>query len=128
MKRLNRLLIMNLEKVEKRGYHKSVKKLNRSLIIIIKLLNINKQKNRTLEATIDKFHCAVSKGPLFICTCCDQLWYKHSVCCAENTRLTNPNTIKHFQNIISVDNKEWLCQSCNRYLKKIKYHLLSQME
>ena len=46
--------------------------------------------NRTLEETIDKFHCAVFKGPLFICTCCDQFWYKHSVCCAEKTRLTNP--------------------------------------
>ena len=57
---------------------------------------------------------------IFACICCDQLWYKHSVCCAEKTRLTNPSMIKHFQNIISVDNKEWLCQSCNRYLKKNK--------
>ena len=74
----------------------------------------------TLEETINELHCAVSKGPLYICTCCDQLWYKHSVCCAEKTRLTNPSMVKHFQNIISVDNKEWLCQSCNRYLKKNK--------
>ena len=52
---------MNLEKVEKRGCHKSVKKL--------------KQKNKTLEETIGEFHCAVSEGPLFICTCCDQLGF-----------------------------------------------------
>ena len=28
--------------------------------------------------------------------------------------------IKHLQNIISVDNKEWLCKSCNVHLKKNK--------
>ena len=28
---------------------------------------------------IKKFHAAVSRGPMYICTCCDQLWYKHSV-------------------------------------------------
>lgn len=28
---------------------------------------------------ISMFHDIVSRGPLYICTCCDQLWYKHSV-------------------------------------------------
>ena len=69
---------------------------------------------------VAKFHKDVSEGPLFICTCCSQLWYKHSVCLAERTRLSNPNMIKHLQNIISVDKKEWICRSCNRYLKKNK--------
>ena len=32
-----------------------------------------------MEFHIAKFHEAVSKGPLYICSCCDQLWYKHSV-------------------------------------------------
>ena len=62
----------------------------------------------------------MSEGPLYICTCCNQLWYKHSVCQAASTRLTNPDITKHLQNTISVDNIEWLCQSCNRYLKKNK--------
>ena len=31
--------------------------------------------------------------------------------------------VKHLQNIISVNNKEWLCQSCNKYLKKNKIPL-----
>ena len=69
---------------------------------------------------VAKFHKDVSEGPLFICTCCSQLWYKHSVCIAERTRLSNPNMIKHLQNIISVDKKEWICRSCNEYLKKNK--------
>ena len=54
---------------------------------------------------VAKFHKHVSEGPLFICTCCSQLWYKHSVCPAERTRLSNPNMLRHLQNIISVDKK-----------------------
>ena len=30
--------------------------------------------------------------------------------------------LKHLQNIISVDKKEWICRSCNEYLKKNKVH------
>ena len=32
-----------------------------------------------LESHIAKFHEPVSRGPLYIISCCDQLWYKHSV-------------------------------------------------
>ena len=39
---------------------------------------------------IKKFHAAVSRGPMYICTCCDQLWYKHSVISAQKVRLSNP--------------------------------------
>ena len=55
---------------------------------------------------------------MYICTCCNQLWYKHSVCSAEKTRQNNVNMIKHLQNIISANDTEWICQSCNLYLKK----------
>ena len=36
-------------------------------------------KNIDELALVRKFHNSVSAGPLYICTCCDQLWYKHSV-------------------------------------------------
>lgn len=75
---------------------------------------------KTIADLVTKFHSLVSEGPLYICTCCNQLWYKHSVYQAARTRLTNPDITKHLQNTISVDNIEWLCQSCNRYLKKNK--------
>ena len=73
-----------------------------------------------IAVLVTEFHKDVSEGPLFICTCCSQLWYKHSVCPAERTRVSNPNMLKHLQNIISVNKKEWICRSCNEYLKKKK--------
>ena len=42
-------------------------------------------------ALVRKFHNSVSAGPLYICTCCDQLWYKHSVLPADRLRLVNPD-------------------------------------
>ena len=69
---------------------------------------------------VKKFHKVVSEGPVYICTCCDQLWYKHSVQCSDRLRLTNTNMVTHLQGIISVNGKEWICQSCNEYLRKNK--------
>ena len=74
----------------------------------------------TISKLIEKFHSDVAVGPLYICSCCDQLWYKHSVSQAGRFRQQYPNMVIHLQHIFSVDNTEWLCHSCNRHLKKGK--------
>ena len=39
------------------------------------------QKNKDINATsmINLFHKNITHGPEYVCTCCDQLWYKSSV-------------------------------------------------
>ena len=69
---------------------------------------------------IDQFHNSVNECPLYICTCCDQLWYRHSVCPADRLRQQHPTMTKYLQNIVGVGNTEWLCQTCNRHLSKGK--------
>jgi hypothetical protein len=44
-----------------------------------------------LQSLISKFHDVVSQGPLYICTCCDQLWYKHSVIPVTTLKENNPD-------------------------------------
>ena len=48
------------------------------------------QKNQDTNAIsmINLFHKNIAHGPEYVCTCCDQLWYKSSVvkCDAKNTR------------------------------------------
>ncbi|CAB4033998.1 Hypothetical predicted protein, partial [Paramuricea clavata] len=44
-----------------------------------------------LQSLISKFHNVVSQGPLYICTCCDQLWYKHSVIPVTTLKVNNPD-------------------------------------
>ena len=77
-------------------------------------------KRESTQTLISKFHETVSQGPLYICTCCDQLWYKHSVMPATTLKKNNPDVHKRLLNKVSVYNVEWLCQACNKHLKKNK--------
>ena len=72
------------------------------------------------ESVIRNFHESVSTGPLYICTCCDQLWYRHSVFPANQLTLKNPNMVKYLQDIVSVDNITWVFQTCGKHLNKGK--------
>lgn len=45
----------------------------------------------------------IAQGPLYICTCCDQLWYKHGVVNANKLRESNPNICEYLCNKTSVD-------------------------
>lgn len=73
-----------------------------------------------MEFHIAKFHVAVSKGPLYICSCCDQLWYKHRVVHADTFKKGKPETGKHLGGKVSFDGIEWLCKSCKKFLSKNK--------
>ena len=54
--------------------------------------NPQKQPN-SLKDLISKFHRIVNNGPVYVCICCDQLWYKHSVHSAAKLRERNPNIV-----------------------------------
>ena len=94
-------------KSKKRKYMKEYMKRKRSV-------------SEPIQSLISKFHEIVSQGPLYICTCCDQLWYKHSVIPAATLKETNPDVQKRLLNKKSIDNIEWLCQTCNKHLKNNK--------
>ena len=74
--------------------------------------------NTTETQLVRKFHDSISEGPLYICTCCDQLWYKHSVSPADRLRSANPDVIKYLQNIKSVKDIECVCQTCKNHLMR----------
>ena len=80
-------------------------------------MNVN---SSSLVDEIRKFHTAVASGPLYICSCCDQLWYKHSVTAAEKLRQSHPDMRKYLLNKTSVEGIKWICQCCYKYLKKSK--------
>ena len=65
---------------------------------------------------ITKFHKDISFGAEYICTSCDQLWYKTSV-----RKCNTSNDIKCQKNLVqscitgvkSIDNTEWICNTCH---------------
>ena len=73
-----------------------------------------------MQFSISNFHEVISQGPLYICTCCDQLWYKHSVLQADRLRQSNPDIDKYLCNKKSVNDIEWVCRTCYSHLVKNK--------
>ena len=72
------------------------------------------------EELIRQFHDKVSKGPFYICSCSDQIFYRHSVSCKENLQIDESILGKYFQGIISEQHKEWVCLTCLSNIKKDK--------
>ena len=74
----------------------------------------------TMPKIIKNFHENIKGGPEYICTCCDQLWYKSSV------TKCNPNLYKTCSDNIldvcvtgakSINDTEWICSTCHSNLK-----------
>ena len=92
--------------------------LNSSCLLSVCILTVSTKTS--MEFAINRFHEIVNQGLLYVCTCCDQLWYKHSVRCTNKLRQSKPGIVKYLLNKTSVGNKEWVCQTCSRYLMKNK--------
>ena len=75
------------------------------------------------KSVINKFHEKISRGPEYICTCCDQLWYKSSVtkCKVNNYSKCQQNIVQScITGVKSVDNTEWICNTCHLNIKESK--------
>ena len=48
---------------------------------------------QTLAELVSTFHTKVSQGPVYVCSCCDQLWYRHSVSCVTNIKQLENNSV-----------------------------------
>ena len=73
-----------------------------------------------IESVIFKSQEIVAQGPLYICACCDQLWYKHTVVNAKKLKKSNPGISKYFFGKKSVGDAESVCKTCQGHLIKNK--------
>lgn len=68
-----------------------------------------------------KFHALVSHGPEYVCVCCSQVFFKHSVDEYKQCNMLKSLSDHLIENCIvrsrSVDNKEWICRQCKKYLR-----------
>jgi hypothetical protein len=75
----------------------------------------------SVDGWINRFHKKVSEGPVYICTSCNQLWYRHSVeCLPTSSNHTVQEILNRCPKISSVENKIWMCRTCKTYVKKGK--------
>ncbi len=74
----------------------------------------------SIPKAIELFHKNISIGPEYICTCCDQLWYKSSVtqCNASLYESCSREILTLcLTGLKSIDNTEWICSTCHSNLK-----------
>ena len=85
-----------------------------------KICKRNPEPQISIQEGIEMFHKDISVGPEYICTCCEQLWYKSSV------TKCNPDLYKSCTREIlnlcltglkTIDNTEWICSTCHSNLK-----------
>ena len=70
---------------------------------------------------VSRFRSIIQSGPVFVCTSCDQLFYKHSVQTAKSIRsLSLPITGTVLLGKISSDGNEYICQTCAKYIRQNK--------
>ena len=77
---------------------------------------------QNLTECVSHFHDMIAIGPTFVCTCCHQTWFSHSVV-EVNAKLSSVSIElknKYFTGKVSEKNREWLCRTCLVQLKQCK--------
>ena len=73
---------------------------------------------------IKKFEEKTAKGPSYVCTCCHQTWFRDNVQNLKNVKISD--SVKTYTtNFKSVDEVEWICQTCLEALKRKKIPRIS---
>ena len=75
-----------------------------------------------IKECINKFLASVAEGPIYVCTCCHQTWFKISVTPKDKwpKKLDQDFVNLHSTEYKSVGDKEWLCNTCKDSLSKHK--------
>ena len=80
------------------------------------------KRDGSIRELILKFHQAIAEGPTFVCICCNQLWYKHSVQKAGVLATFENNAIRTCIKATSSNKLDikWICKTCLANLRKDK--------
>ena len=80
---------------------------------------------KAINDCIKEFHLSISVGPLYVCTCCHQTWFRKSVSMLKNTRIPKEIRRLYCTKFTSVNGEEWVCHTCLNSLKNSKVPRLS---
>ena len=106
---------------EKRGEHKRLKINSQDNLFKTSEETSNDTRSPiTIPKAIELFHKNISVGPEYICTCCNQLWYRSSVtqCNASLYQSCSRKILDLcLTGLKSIDKIEWICATCHSNLK-----------
>ena len=89
------------------------------------LPNSQQKDFKTIQESIKQFHSNIAIGPLYVCSCCHQTWFRKSVSMLKNTHISAESRRLHCTNFTSIGNEEWLCHTFLSALRECKPPKLS---
>ena len=120
------LFFVECERVKKQEYRKNKQKMNEMNEIIVlgetrkkdkikfddhKVEKISDHRYKDIKKCIEQFHSSIAVGPLYVCTCCHQTWFRKGVCMLKNINLPTSSRL-YCTKFISVNDAEWICHTC----------------
>ena len=119
----------NRDRSKIRNYDRSVKSQKRKAEEFAcheSKLKKQKQQGSSLEQCIDIFSKNIIEGPTYLCTSCTQTWFSNSVVNACRIKQTVKGDLKQcFTDRKSVNNIEWICNTCLQSIRQNKIPRLS---
>ena len=89
----------------------------------------NRKYGSNMTELLKIFNENIAEGPVYVCKCCQQIWFKHSVHNVEEIILKTDNERTTFSTCrtqyLSKDGKEWICKTCRNSVKEGKIPKLS---
>ena len=79
---------------------------------------------KDIKECIKQFHSSIAVGPLFVCTCCHQTWFRKGVCMLKNINLPKSSRL-YLTKFTSVNDEEWICHTCMGAIRDGKVPKLS---
>ena len=132
--------VLECERVKKQEYRKKKQKIDEmhEYIVIEETRKKHKDKldDHRVEKTSDQiyfkdikecikqFHSSIAVGPLFVCTCCHQTWFRKGVCMLKNINLPKSSRL-YLTKFTSVNDEEWICHTCMGAIRDGKVPKLS---
>ena len=75
-------------------------------------MELAKNCGEDMEENLQIFNRSVAEGSTYVCTCCQQLWFKHSAMNVASILMNKPDMISLFEqchtNYISIHDIEWV--------------------
>ena len=115
----------NIENLkQKESFRKNKRRKSREYAENEHLLRKKRKIGLSFSDTVDKFEDAVCQSVSYVCSCCHQTWFKHSV--REVSSLNSISSLNKtllqecVTGFLSVANREWICSTCIYNIRRDK--------
>ena len=85
----------------------------------------DRKGSKDINECIKDFHCSIAIGPIFVCTCCHQTWFRKSVFMIKNINISAKDIRLYCTKLLSVNKEEWVCHTCLSTIRDGKVPKLS---